>query len=82
MRYGSIQRRILRESQRAACASGKNEDGLGNKQPYMLTSVSNLGLVPLRQGKFEEAEAMHQQALEWYEKTHTCSLKHAVPAVP
>ena len=41
---------------------------LGPEHPDTLTSVSNLGLVLSSQGKFEDAEAMHQQALEGSEK--------------
>ncbi|KAF1949112.1 hypothetical protein CC80DRAFT_555727, partial [Byssothecium circinans] len=36
--------------------------------PGTLTSVSQLGSVLERQGKYEEAEAMHQRALEGREK--------------
>jgi Tfp pilus assembly protein PilF len=36
------------------------EKALGPKHPNTLTSISNLGSVLARQGKYEEAEAMHQ----------------------
>ncbi|KAH1890714.1 hypothetical protein KXW12_005816 [Aspergillus fumigatus] len=39
-----------------------------SKHPDTLTSISNLGIVLARQGKYEEAEAMHRQALQGYEK--------------
>jgi hypothetical protein len=35
------------------------EKVLGQEHPNTLTSVNSLGLVLLRQGKYEEAEAMH-----------------------
>lgn len=41
---------------------------LGAEYPNILTSVSNLGLVLSNQGKYEEAKAMHQWALEAREK--------------
>lgn len=34
----------------------------GREDPDTLTSVSNLGLVPDSQGKYEEAEWMHRRA--------------------
>lgn len=36
---------------------------LGAKHTNTLMSISNLGLVLKRQGKYKEAEAMHQQVL-------------------
>ncbi|KAJ5706448.1 hypothetical protein N7536_002137 [Penicillium majusculum] len=44
------------------------ESVLGLEYPDTLTSVSNLGLVLDRQGRYEEAEAMHRRALERSEK--------------
>ncbi|MFD2902280.1 tetratricopeptide repeat protein, partial [Klebsiella pneumoniae] len=41
---------------------------MGPEHPDTLTSVSSLGSVLQRQGKFEEAEAMHRRALEMREK--------------
>ena len=41
---------------------------LGSDSQDALTSLSNLGLVLHHQGKYEEAEAMHLQALAGYEK--------------
>ena len=41
---------------------------------YTLTSVSQLRSVLSRQGKYDEAEAMHRRALEGYEKA--LGLKH------
>ena len=41
---------------------------LGPEHPSTLTSVNNLGLVLQRQGKYEEAEAMHRRDLEGSEK--------------
>jgi hypothetical protein len=41
---------------------------LGVEHSNTLISVSNLESVLLRQGKSEEAEAMHRRALEGYEK--------------
>lgn len=41
---------------------------LREEHPCTLSSVSNLGLVLLRQGKYEEAEAMHWRALQGMEK--------------
>jgi hypothetical protein len=41
---------------------------LGAEHSDTLTSVGNLGLVLERQGKYEEAEAMHRRALEVVEK--------------
>jgi len=38
------------------------------EHPYTLTSISNLGLVLLSQGKYKEAEVMHRQVLEIREK--------------
>jgi hypothetical protein len=40
----------------------------GREHPDTLTSVNNLGSVLERQGKYKEAEAIHQQALEGREK--------------
>ncbi|RYP03439.1 hypothetical protein DL765_010496 [Monosporascus sp. GIB2] len=36
--------------------------------PSTLASMNNLGLVLRRQGKYEEAEQMHRQALQLQEK--------------
>ena len=36
---------------------------LGKEQPSTLMSMNNLGLVLSKQGKYEEAEQMHRQAL-------------------
>jgi len=44
------------------------EKVLRAKHPATLTSVSQLGSVLLSQGKYKEAEAIHQQALEGKEK--------------
>jgi hypothetical protein len=44
------------------------EKVLGPKHPNTLTNISNLGSVLNRQGRYKEAETMHQQALEGYEK--------------
>lgn len=41
---------------------------LGVEHSNTLINVSKLGSVLLRQGKSEEAEAMHRRALEGYEK--------------
>jgi len=41
---------------------------LGLEHPDTLTSVSQLGTVLSRQGKYEEAEAMHRQDLKGSEK--------------
>ncbi|KIM96916.1 hypothetical protein OIDMADRAFT_131494 [Oidiodendron maius Zn] len=41
---------------------------LGVEHPSTLASVDNLGSVLSRQGKYEEAEAMHQRALKGHEK--------------
>jgi Tfp pilus assembly protein PilF len=41
---------------------------LRREYPNTLTSISNLGLVLARQGKYKEAEAMHQRDLEGSEK--------------
>ena len=45
----------------------------------MLASLSNLGSVPERQGKYEEAEAMHRRALEGYEKVPLPPPLHTIP---
>ncbi len=39
------------------------EKVLGPEHPDTLTSLNNLGAVLDRQGKYEEAEKMHRQAL-------------------
>ncbi|KAH8723293.1 hypothetical protein GQ44DRAFT_710465 [Phaeosphaeriaceae sp. PMI808] len=44
------------------------EKVLGVEHPHTLTSVSNLGSVLSRQGKYEEAEAMQRRALQGREK--------------
>ncbi|KAH7385972.1 hypothetical protein BKA66DRAFT_490292 [Pyrenochaeta sp. MPI-SDFR-AT-0127] len=44
------------------------EKVLGEEHPETLTSVSYLGSVLERQGKYEEAEAMYQRALQGLEK--------------
>ncbi|KAF4152330.1 hypothetical protein CNMCM6069_002267 [Aspergillus lentulus] len=44
------------------------ETALGPEHPRTLTSVSSLGLVLDREGKYKEAEAMHRRALEGHEK--------------
>jgi tetratricopeptide (TPR) repeat protein len=41
---------------------------LGAEHPDTLASVNNLGNVLDRQGKYDEAEAMHRRALEAREK--------------
>ena len=41
---------------------------LGPEHPETLTSINNLGSVLDSQGKYEEAKAMYQQALEGYQK--------------
>lgn len=40
----------------------------GIEHPNTLTSVKYLGLMLERQGRYKEAEAMHQRALAGYEK--------------
>jgi tetratricopeptide (TPR) repeat protein len=45
-----------------------SEKVLGPEHPDTLTSVSQLGLVLARQGKYAEAEAMHRRALQGREK--------------
>jgi tetratricopeptide (TPR) repeat protein len=44
------------------------EKVLGREHPNTLISVNNLGSVLDKQGKFEEAEAMHRRALAAREK--------------
>jgi len=44
------------------------EKALGKEHPDTLTSVSNLALVLLHQGKHEAAEEMNRRALEGREK--------------
>jgi hypothetical protein len=41
---------------------------LGKEHPDTLTRMNNLALVLGKQGKYEEAEAMHRQTLELREK--------------
>jgi hypothetical protein len=41
---------------------------LGKEHPSTLTSMNNLAMVLSDQGKYEEAEAMHRQALGLREK--------------
>ena len=41
---------------------------LGPKHPHTLSSINNLALVLDSQGKYEEAEVMHQLALKGSEK--------------
>ena len=57
------------------------EKVLGPEHPLTLTSINNLASVLYGQGKYEEAEAMHQQALEGSEKVlgpeHPLTLKIA-----
>ena len=40
------------------------EKVFGREDPDTLTSINNLGSVLSKQGKYEEAEAMHRWALE------------------
>jgi hypothetical protein len=44
------------------------EKALGLDHLQTLTSASDLGLILWRQGKYEEAEAMHRRVLEGREK--------------
>ena len=44
------------------------EKVLGLEHPDTLTSVSQLGSALLKQGKYDEAEAMHRRDLEGLEK--------------
>jgi hypothetical protein len=44
------------------------EKALGPEHVDTVTSIDNLGTVLERQGKYEEAEAMHRRALEGYEE--------------
>jgi Tfp pilus assembly protein PilF len=44
------------------------ERACGPEDADTLTSISNLGSVLVDQGKYEEAEAMHRQALQGREK--------------
>lgn len=41
----------------------KTEKMLGNEHPSTLTSINNLAEILKRQGKYEEAEEIHRQAL-------------------
>lgn len=50
---------------------------LGRKHPSTLTSVSHLGTVLKKQGKFEEAEEMQRRALQGFEKA--CKPEHPSP---
>jgi tetratricopeptide (TPR) repeat protein len=47
-------------------ASSLRKEVLGREHPHTLTSMSNLALVLVRQGKYEEAEAMNRQTLALY----------------
>ena len=55
-------------SARSGRALAGYETVLGPEHPDTLTSVSNLGWALERQGKYEEAEAMHRRALKGSEK--------------
>jgi tetratricopeptide (TPR) repeat protein len=44
------------------------QEVLGGKHHDTIISVSYLGLVLERQGKYKRAEAMHRRALQWYEE--------------
>ncbi len=44
------------------------EKVLGSEDPPTIDSLNNLGLVLEHQGKYEEAEQRHRQALKLYEK--------------
>ena len=44
------------------------ETVLGKEHPDRLTSMNNLALVLVRQGKYEEAERTHRQELALYKR--------------
>jgi Tetratricopeptide repeat len=53
------------------------EATLGAEHLDTLASVNNLRSVLLRQGKYKEAEVMHQRALEAGEKVFATVFRHA-----
>ncbi|KAK7178572.1 hypothetical protein PSPO01_15389 [Paraphaeosphaeria sporulosa] len=60
---------------------GGHEKVLGTEHPNTLTSVSQLGSVLERLGRYEEAEASHRRALEGYEKVLGREHPHTLTSV-